>query len=108
MVCLIIVRSGLGGYLIFNEDGIAIKKIQLGVRSYLQRFGFQEVLEVFPDHKGTEKDLVECLEIHLADDRVWLVAEVSRFKKSGRGARNSARFDELVEEINRTIGAANA
>ena len=41
LMCLVVLRSGLAGYLIFNEDGIAIKKIQLGIRSYMQRFSFR-------------------------------------------------------------------
>ena len=63
---------------------------------------------MFPAHNGEEKDLVQCLEIHLADDRCWLVAEISRFTKSGRGVRNSSRFVELIAEMNRTIQASNA
>ena len=106
-ICLVVLRSGLGGYLIFNEDGVAIKKIQLGVHSYMQRFSFHEILEVFPDHNGRDKDLVQCLEIHLADDRCWLVAEISRFSNYRREARNSLRFDELIVEINRAIESAN-
>ena len=102
VIFLALATSSLDNYLLYNEDGISVRKCELGVVPRFMRFKYSEVRQIQPD-QGAETDRYRCLQISLMDGRYFLVPEISVRNRPGTTPTEGSRFIDFIIELNQYI-----
>ena len=107
IVCLALTQSSLDNYMLYNEDGITVRKCELGFVPRFIRFKYSEVRQIRPD-QNAEAHRYRLLQINLNDTRFFLVPEVSKRNRPGSTFPDGSKFDNFIIESNEVVRSASA